>query len=52
MRFVGGDIHGILNPELIATEGSVVAITIIKGDGLEHGITFPDFGAMPNHIFA
>lgn len=49
---VGGDIDGILNPDLSATEGSIVEVTLINGDGLEHDITFPDFGAMADHIFA
>lgn len=49
---VGGDIDGILNPDLTASEGNIVAVTIINASGLEHDIMFPDFGAMADHIFS
>lgn len=41
----GGNIDGIVNPTLEATEGSVVQLTLINGEGAEHDIAFPDFRA-------
>jgi len=39
---VGGAIDGKINPLLTATEGQVVQLTIINGEGAEHDIVFPD----------
>jgi nitrite reductase (NO-forming) len=39
---VGGAIEGKLNPVLTATEGQVVQLTLINGEGAEHDIVFPD----------
>ena len=39
---VGGDIDGKVNPLLTASEGQVVQLTLINGEGAEHDITFPD----------
>ena len=39
---VGGAIDGKVNPVLTATEGQVVQLTIINGEGAEHDIVFPD----------
>ena len=39
---VGGEIDGKANPVLTASEGQVVELTLINGEGAEHDITFPD----------
>ena len=39
---VGGAIEGKVNPVLTATEGQVVQLTLINGEGAEHDIVFPD----------
>jgi len=39
---VGGAIDNKVNPVLTATEGQVVQLTIINGEGAEHDIVFPD----------
>jgi nitrite reductase (NO-forming) len=42
---VGGEIDGKVNPVLTATEGQVVELTLINGEGAEHDVTFPDQNA-------
>ncbi|MCS3727341.1 copper-containing nitrite reductase [Bradyrhizobium betae] len=39
---VGGAIEGKVNPVLSASEGQVVQLTLINGEGAEHDIVFPD----------
>lgn len=39
---VGGDIDGLVNPDLKASVGDSVLITVINGEGAEHDIVFPD----------
>lgn len=39
---VGGAIEGKINPVLTASEGQVVQLTLINGEGAEHDIVFPD----------
>ena len=39
---VGGTIEGKVNPVLTASEGQVVQVTLINGEGAEHDIVFPD----------
>ncbi len=41
---VGGAIDGKANPLLTASEGQVVELTLINGEGAEHDIVFPDQG--------
>jgi nitrite reductase (NO-forming) len=42
---VGGAIDGKINPILTASEGQVVQLTLINGEGAEHDIVFPDQNA-------
>ncbi len=39
---VGGDIDGVRNPELTASVGDVVKVTIMSADGMEHDFAIPD----------
>ena len=39
---VGGTIEDKVNPVLTASEGQVVQLTLINGEGAEHDIVFPD----------
>ncbi|MCA9979652.1 MAG: hypothetical protein KDD89_02430, partial [Anaerolineales bacterium] len=41
---VGGDIDGLLNPELTAETGDTVRITIINGDPMLHDFLIDEFG--------
>ncbi len=42
---VGGDIDGQVNPDLKASIGDSVLVTVINGEGAEHDIVFPDQNA-------
>lgn len=42
---VGGDIDGIVNPDLVAQAGDTVAITLINEDGRSHDIVIREFDA-------
>jgi nitrite reductase (NO-forming) len=42
---VGGDIDGIINPDLMVNAGSRVEITLVNGDGMQHDIALPDLNA-------
>src|SRR3546814_14559944 len=50
--FVGdaGAIKDQVNPELKVPEGSVVAITVINGDGAMHDVAVPAFNAQSDHL--
>ena len=47
---VGGGIDGVKNPTLSANVGDFVRVTLTSGDGVEHDVAFPDFGAKSEHI--
>jgi nitrite reductase (NO-forming) len=47
---VGGDIDGVVNPDLHVPEAAVVQVTLVNGDGMEHDIAFPDFDAQSDFI--
>src|SRR5262245_50508198 len=47
---VGGAIDGKVNPVLTASEGQVVQVTLINGEGAEHDIVFPDQDAKSPRI--
>ncbi|HEX7965483.1 MAG TPA: copper-containing nitrite reductase [Gammaproteobacteria bacterium] len=49
---VGNGIDGVDNPTLQVPQGAVVQITLIDGDGAEHNIAVPDFGASSDHVVA
>ncbi len=41
---VGGEIDGVRNPELTATVGDIVKVTVMSADGMEHDFAIPDLG--------
>ena len=47
---VGGDIEGVINPNLRVREGYVVQITLINGDGEEHDFVVPELGVRSEFI--
>ena len=47
---VGGDIEGVVNPQLKVKTGDVVQVTLVNGDGAEHDVSFPDFNATSDHV--
>jgi nitrite reductase (NO-forming) len=46
----GGVIDGVVNPELVASEGEVVQITLINGEGAEHDIVFEQPAVASQHV--
>lgn len=42
---VGGEIDGLVNPDLAVSEGSVLEILLTNGDGMPHDLAIPDLGA-------
>lgn len=47
---VGGDIEGVVNPELKVKTGDVVKITLVNGEGAEHDLSVPDFSVNTGRI--
>lgn len=41
---VGGEIDGLVNPDLPVTAGEAVHIILINGDGMLHDLAIPDLG--------
>lgn len=46
----GGEIDGIVNPDLFVSPGDHVQITLTNGDGPEHDIVFPELGVESDKI--
>jgi nitrite reductase (NO-forming) len=42
---VGGSIEGLVNPDLEVRTGATVQVTLVNGDGMQHDVSLPDFGA-------
>ena len=42
---VGGEIDGIVNPDLVVESGAVVRVILVNGDGMKHDFFLPDFAA-------
>jgi nitrite reductase (NO-forming) len=42
---VGGDIDGVLNPELVVNLGDTVRLTVVNGDGVLHNLNIDEFNA-------
>ena len=47
---VGGEIDGIINPELVVEPGTVVRIVLIDGDGMVHDLFLPDFDVKLDYV--
>jgi nitrite reductase (NO-forming) len=47
---VGGDIDGVVNPDLQVNPGASVEIRLINGDGVMHDVALPDFDAASDQI--
>jgi nitrite reductase (NO-forming) len=47
---VGGDIEGQVNPTLRVTEGAIVQVGLVNGDGIEHDVVFPAFKAATDRV--
>jgi len=47
---VGGDIDGIINPDLVVEPGAVVNIVLTNGDGMVHDLFLPDFNVKTEYV--
>ncbi len=48
---VGGDIDGVVNPDLRVPEGATVSITLTNTDGMEHDFVADAFGVASDSVF-
>jgi len=46
----GGEIDGIVNPDLSVEPGSVVRIILINGDGMPHDLFIPDLDVKTEYV--
>jgi nitrite reductase (NO-forming) len=49
---VGGEIDGVINPDLVARQGDKVRVTLINGDGMPHDFAIPDLDAHTSMVSA
>ena len=47
---VGGEIDGIINPDLIVQQGEVVRIILVNGDGMVHDLFIPDLDQKTEYV--
>ena len=47
---VGGEIDGIINPDLVVLPDAVVRITLINGDGMVHDLFLPDIDVKTDYV--
>jgi nitrite reductase (NO-forming) len=47
---VGGEIDGLVNPELVANVGDTVRLTVINGDPVLHDLTIAEFGVTTGQL--
>lgn len=47
---VGGEIDGMINPDLNVPAGASVEITLINADGMPHNVFLPDFNAQSSYV--
>lgn len=47
---IGGDIDGVVNPDLIVQVGSAVKIILVNGDGMPHDLFLPDFDTKTEYV--
>lgn len=47
---VGGEIDGVVNPDLTVPQGAVVTVILINADGMPHDIFFPDLEEKSSYV--
>ena len=47
---IGGNIDGLINPDLNVQPGDVVRVILINGDGMPHDIFLPDFEVKSEYV--
>lgn len=47
---VGGEIDGIINPDLVVQPGEVVRVILVNGDGMPHDLSLPDWETKTDYV--
>jgi len=47
---MGGEIDGIVNPDLVVHQGALVRIILVNGDGMVHDLFLPDFDTKTDYV--
>jgi len=47
---VGGEIDGIINPDLVVQPGDVVRVVLVDGDGMPHDLFLPDWDVKSDYV--
>ena len=47
---VGGEIDGVINPDLVVEPGDVVHIILVNGDGMPHDLFLPDWEVKSDYV--
>jgi nitrite reductase (NO-forming) len=47
---MGGEIDGVINPDLVVQPGDAVRLILVNGDGMLHDLFLPDFDAKTSGI--
>jgi nitrite reductase (NO-forming) len=47
---VGGEIDGVINPDLVVQPGDVVRIVLVDGDGMPHDLFLPDWDVKSDYV--
>jgi nitrite reductase (NO-forming) len=47
---VGGDIDGVVNPELVANVGDTIILTVVNGDPVLHDLVIDEFGVTTGEL--
>ena len=46
----GGDLEGVINPDLTVQPGDVVEIVLANADGIQHNLSVPEFNAQSDDV--
>jgi len=49
-RGIGGDIDGIINPDLVVHPGDAVRVILVNGDGMQHDLFLPGFNTKTKFV--
>lgn len=47
---VGGEIEGVVNPDLVVRPGEIVRIVLVNGDGMPHDLFLPDRDVKSDYV--
>jgi len=47
---VGGEIDGVINPDLTVQPGDVIRLILLNGDGMKHDLYLPDLNAKTSFV--